>query len=128
VRFPQQEDGLQGQTGKSSYVEGQIVEGVLQVRRIEVFDDYAIPGASAVFVGGTVTAVDGAIGRAFVGSVEIDVTAASQPALHEGDTIAASGTQPVAGGIVLAQTIMVLNEASGNADEILRSISGSSRR
>ncbi len=60
--------------GRLAYVEAQQTEEGFRATRVEIFDEYSIPGASPVLVVGNVTEVDSSIGRLLISSLEIDTT------------------------------------------------------
>jgi hypothetical protein len=83
--------------------DGSIVASVVQTRGLYV------PGASSVFLLGTVQAAQPSVGRIVVNGVTVDLTAAMSsgnlsPAV--GSKLALSGTQPVSGGHVLVSGIV----------------------
>jgi hypothetical protein len=115
--------------GRSAYVEGELTDNVVTSSRFELYETYSVPGASPVFIAGTVDRLDATIGQLFIAGLAIDVTTLSVPGLAVGDTIALSGTQPVAGGLILAKSVLVINKSGDRTDvSTVRSISGSSQR
>jgi hypothetical protein len=122
-------DALVGVAGKSGYVEAVFIDGLLSVTSLVIFDDYAVPGATPVFVSGVVTAAD-QTGRVLVGDIEVDVSATSGQNLAVGNSIAVTGTQPVPGGVILGESVLLLNspDAFLPTAEAVRSITGSGQR
>jgi hypothetical protein len=77
-----------------------------------------VPGATQVLLTGVVQKVDSAVGRVTVGGVSIDLTTIGTNqslTLSKGSTVQIAGTQPVNGGLVLANGISggALTQGSG---------------
>ena len=123
-----QSEPLTNTVGLSAYVEAVVVDGEAAVTSLFIEDEYSAPGASPIFISGTVANLSLELGRIHIGDVEIDLTGAGLPAIAIGDTVAVTGTQPVAGGLVIAQSVLVLEAGPEGSSENLRSITGSSRR
>jgi phage baseplate assembly protein gpV len=122
---------LAGSEGQTIYLEAALSDGVLQARNMLLLDDYAVPGVTPVFVSGTVSSTQTAIGTVNIGDVVVDVNSVGATAIEIGSHIAVTGTQPDLGGIVLAQGVLDLGndqEASQEVTNGLQSISGSSGR
>jgi hypothetical protein len=87
--------------GQLVYVEAK-KEGDLPVATtVRAFDDLAVPGATAVFVRGSVDSVDGGIGQAAVGTLRIDLNNVEGQVPAVGDVLSVSGTQPLPSGLIL---------------------------
>ena len=65
-----------------------------------------VPGATNVLLTGVVQRVDSAVGRVTISGVSVDLTSISAgQSLSNGSTVQIAGTQPVNGGLVLANGI-----------------------
>ncbi len=120
---------LSAAVGRSAYLEAQQVGEAFRVTRIEIFDEYSVPGASPVLVVGNVTEVDSGIGRLQIGSLEVDTTImGSDLQFESGRQVSIPGTQPVPGGMILGEQYLVVDAnligALGSSDVV--SISGRS--
>ena len=117
--------------GSTVAVYGEVLgDGSLNGTKLEVEGAY-VPGATPVYVSGTVQKVQPSIGRAVVSGITVDLTAimssgAMTPAV--GSTVEISGTQPVNNGLLVADGIsgsgMVAAGISGSG-KALSGISGS---
>jgi hypothetical protein len=117
--------------GQTVSVEAAALDSGLTVLALEVLEEFSGPGASKVMVFGDVTAIDQSTGQLSIASVYLDANSAtlygSSPAA--GQALLVSGTQPVLGGLILAETITGFgSQLSQSEIEGLRSISGSSKR
>ncbi len=122
---------LSAMVGRSAYVEAQQTEEGLKVTRIEIFDEYSVPGASPVLVVGNVTQVDAEIGRLQIGNLEVDTSImGTEISFESGEQVFISGTQPVPGGLILSEQNLIVDAnligALGSSKVV--SISGSSAR
>ena len=94
--------------GSTVAVYGKVLgDGSLSVAKLVVEGDY-VAGATPVLVSGTVQKVQPSIGRAVVSGITVDLTALMSrgsvtPAV--GSTVQISGTQPVNGGVLVADGI-----------------------
>jgi hypothetical protein len=96
------EEEMRVQVGRLIYVEAtKGGDGVPTAVAVQTFDGLSIPGATAVFVRGSVDAVDSATGKVSMGRLQIDVTNAQGPALAVGEELSVTGTQPLPSGLIL---------------------------
>jgi len=80
------------------------------VTRIELFEEYSVPGASPILVVGKVTEVNSEIGRLQIGSLEVDTTImGTEVRFESGREVSITGTQPVPGGLILGQQGLVVD-------------------
>jgi hypothetical protein len=89
------------QPGQLVYVEAKKGEKRPVATNIRAYGELTIPGATAVFVRGSVDSVDEGIGQAVVGSLRIDLNNAVGQPPSVGDVVSVSGTQPLPSGIIL---------------------------
>ena len=84
-------------------------EGYSVATEIVLSDQPYVPGATSVYVSGIPSAVDAGIGRLELGQNSVDFNAALVEGLapSAGQTIGFVGTQPVAGGLMLATSAIV---------------------
>jgi hypothetical protein len=92
---------MQSQVGRLVYVEAQEGASAPVATMVETFDALSIPGATSVFVRGTVDSVDGSTGQISVGGLHIDVNNIGGPALAVGEELSLAGTQPLPRGLIL---------------------------
>ncbi len=88
----------------------QLADGTLIARSIKPLNEEYVPGASEVFIQGTVDQYSPATGVAQIGSVQIQVSqalAGSAASIRIGDLIELTGIQALAGGPVWAQGIAI---------------------
>src|SRR5690606_5911314 len=107
-RFSAEHALLGDAIGKAAYVQGRQNDGLLVATSVMVFDDYAVPGSSAVLAAGRVEEVDSNVGIVRLSGLEVDVTSLNV-SLQVGDRIAIVGTQPVMGGTILAESLVELD-------------------
>ena len=87
--------------GRLVYVEAKKGDELPVATSVHAFDDLAIPGATAVFVRGSVDSVDAGLGQALVGNLRIDLNSIGGDAPTVGDLLSISGTQPLPSGLIL---------------------------
>jgi hypothetical protein len=117
--------------GKSGYVEGIVADGSIIATSLIIFDAYAVPGATPVFISGVVTSAPDELGRAYIGSIAIDVTTVGGTPVRVGDSVAVTGTQPLLQGMILGESMITLSgdmEEGAHSLQFVRSITGSSQR
>jgi len=94
--------------GDTVFVVGDLKsDGSILVKGIQDAGVY-VPGATNVLLTGVVQKVDSAVGRVSVSGLSIDLTSidvSQSLALSKGSTVQIAGTQPVNGGLVLANGI-----------------------
>jgi hypothetical protein len=95
------EQSLALQVGRLVYVEATPSEKTLKATVVKTFQDFAVPGATTVFVQGPVTSVDSSTGRVSVGDLQIDVNSVGGISAEIGALITVTGTQPVPQGLIL---------------------------
>ena len=96
--------------GRSAYLEGHQAGDMFGVTRIELFEEYSVPGASPILVVGKVTEVNSEIGRLQIGSLEVDTTImGTEVRFESGREVSITGTQPVPGGLILGQQGLVVD-------------------
>src|SRR5690606_906686 len=103
---------LLGSVGNSAYVEGRWVGDVLVAGELTVYAEYSVPGATRLFLMGDVGEVDSTTGRILVTGVEVDVTSVDATSVRVSDRISVSGTQPLPGGIIIADSLAVADDTS----------------
>jgi len=89
------------QPGQLVYVEAKKGEKRPVATAVRAYGDPVVPGATAVFVRGSVDSVDEGIGQAVVGSLRIDLNNVGGQPPTVGDVLNVSGTQPLPSGIIL---------------------------
>ena len=78
--------------------------GKAVARSLDIYDDYAVPGASPVLVAGAVKSIDPADGGIEIGSLRVDVNVAGGIGSYTvGSNVVLVGTQPISAGLVLGQ-------------------------
>ncbi|MGD9599622.1 MAG: hypothetical protein AB7V24_14470, partial [Steroidobacteraceae bacterium] len=82
-------------------VSGPITDGRIAAKTLVVLADPYVAGASDVAILGYVTKVNGSVGRASIGRLNVDLSALSQP-VRVGDLVELAGTQPMLGGTLVA--------------------------
>jgi hypothetical protein len=93
--------------GAVVWVDGEFKQnGTARVSSLTVLPDLNVPGATQVFVAGVVKAVD-RTGKVTIGSLKVDMTPALATA-HVGDFVEVLGTQPAAGGVLVASAVAPL--------------------
>jgi hypothetical protein len=102
-------DALSSAVGNSVYVEGQWEGETLVATTVTVYDEYAVPGATTVFLAGSVDDVDRRTGRLVVAGLEIDVTSVDITSLEPADRLAISGIQPLPGGLIIADSVVYMD-------------------
>ena len=94
--------------GDTVFVIGDInSDGSISAKAIQDAGVY-VPGSTQILLTGVVQKVDNSVGRVTVGGVSVDVTplmATQSVSLTKGSTVQVAGTQPVNGGLVLANGI-----------------------
>jgi hypothetical protein len=97
------EQEMQLQVGRLIYVEAKKSgDGVVPTAvDIQTFEGLSIPGATEVFIRGSVDTVDSTVGQVSVGGLHIDVTNTQGPALAIGEELSVTGTQPLPSGVIL---------------------------
>jgi hypothetical protein len=95
------EQGLKLRTGQRVYVEAKNGSDLPIATMVRAFDDLSIPGASPVFIRGSVTSVDKGVGQIRLGSLRVDLNNVEGDAPAVGDVLAVSGTQPSPSGLIL---------------------------
>ena len=91
-----------------AYVTGDERDGEFVASAVTLFDDYSVPGSSIVLVAGRIEAVDQAAGTITIGGIKVDVASLDINA-DVGDSVAIAGTQPLLGGLILAQSVSPLD-------------------
>ena len=99
----------QVEIGQTLAVFGSVnADGALAVSSVQSLGFY-VPGATNIVVTGVVQKVNPALGRATVGGLSVDTTAVTtidqSEAVSVGALVQVAGTQPVGGGLLLAQGI-----------------------
>jgi hypothetical protein len=94
------------EVGQTLAVFGSVsADGAFSVSGVQRLGLY-VPGATNIVVTGVVQKVNIALGRAVVGGLSVDTTTLDQPdAIAVGSLVQVGGTQPVSGGLMLAQGI-----------------------
>jgi hypothetical protein len=100
--------------GKVAYIVGINEEGVgLRVGNLQVFDDYAVPGASVILLEGTVEQLNADVGLISVAGISVDVTGLAEMQNFELNArVALAGTQPLPGGVLIAQSAVELGKSA----------------
>ena len=125
--------------GRVAYVEAERNAAGFLVTRLEVFEDYAVPGATPVYVQGNLQDMSPDVGRIQIGNLQIDITGLlADSGLTEGGQMAIPGIQPVPGGLILGQQqpitdrnligALETSKVAGISGSSGRGISGSSGR
>jgi hypothetical protein len=114
------------QVGDMLAVHGSLDEPAEAIQRLST--SY-VPGATLIFVSGRVMSVKASVGVAKVGGLTVDFTpamaAAKFTSVESGEVIEALGTQPVAGGALIAESIERVNAANNDSIIGTASIIGS---
>ena len=114
--------------GRLAYVEAEMTEGGYDISRIELFDDYAVPGATTVLVHGSIGGADTSLGLATVGDLQVDVTNLnSSDKISPSGQVVIPGIQPLRDGVILGYENLVIDEnlVAALATSRVVSISGS---
>lgn len=115
--------------GRVAHVEAQSSENGYVATRVELFDDYSVPGATTVFVYGQVDRTEPAFGKAQIGTLQLDITALSlSGSVASASEVAIPDIQPELAGVILSYDQLIADEnlAAALATSSLLSISGSS--
>src|SRR2546421_3629223 len=78
-------------------------DGTLVASKVQMMGLY-VPGATPIFIAGTVQKVDASIGRVVINGLTVDLTGAMSNGILSpavGSRVQITGTQPVAGGLVV---------------------------
>jgi hypothetical protein len=92
-------------------------DGTIEASAIQLRGIY-VPGATSIFVSGTVQRAEPAVGRVVVNGVTVDLTSAMSHGIFSpavGSRLAVSGTQPVNRGVVLVNGIAGTGSPNGIA-------------
>ena len=117
--------------GRSAYIEAESAPDGYSATRLEVYDEFAVPGATSVYVQGSLNEVSSDVGRVHIAGLEIDVTnVPSGSSLETGTSFAIPGIQPIPGGLILGQELPMMdaNLVAALSTSKVASISGSSGR
>jgi len=96
------EQTLQPRVGRVVYVEAKRNgDGVPTAVSVQTFEELSIPGATPVFVRGSVDDVNNVTGRVSIGSLHIDITNVQDASPVVGEDVTITGTQPLPSGLIL---------------------------
>ncbi len=94
-------EAMQMALGRLIYVEAKKGDKLPVATTVQTFDEFSIPGATSVFVRGSVDSVDKGIGQVAVGSLRIDLNNVTGDSPAVGQVLTISGTQPAPSGPIL---------------------------
>lgn len=91
--------------GRAAYVEASYEGGELTALTVLLFDELSVPGASVVLLSGQIEQRDGINGTITLAGTTVSVVGVSDFAFEPGDWVVVAGTQPLPGGVVIAESV-----------------------